>query len=293
VVGYSLDDAARILKVKPSRLRYWDRTDLVQTRGHLRDRRGFDFRDLVCVKGILSLLEQGVSLQRIRRSVDDLREHVPDLEDPLGALRIWAQGSPRVVIDHDGILLEPDGQMVLDFRTDDPTTESVAPFASEDPPGSDPLNSATALALFEEGCRLDSDPQTFDEAIEVYRKGIEADPEFADIHCNLGAVHYNQGDREVARRCFERCLELSPGHVEAHFNLGNLLEENGCDDMALLHYRAAAESDPFCLDLQVNLALLHEKMGNGAKGKEHWRRYLQLDAEGAWADVARMRLEEA
>jgi tetratricopeptide (TPR) repeat protein len=289
VTGYSLDDAARILKVTPSRLRYWDRTDLVQTRGQLRDRKGFDFRDLVCVKGILALLEQGVSLQRIRRSVDDLRGQLPELEDPLSALRVWARGSQRVVIDHDGVLLEPDGQMVLDFRSDQEVAEAVAPFATGD---EDARRSASALALFEEGCRLDADPETYNEAIDVYSKGIEADPAFADIHCNLGAVHYNQGNRDVARRCFERCLELAPGHVEAHFNLGNLLEESGCDDMALRHYRAAVESDPFCVDLHVNLALLHEKMGNTAKGKEHWRRYLQLDADGAWADVARMRLEE-
>ena len=112
---YSLRNAARILKVSPSRLRYWERTELMGPRAG-EGSSEFDFRDLVSVKGVLSLLEKGISLQRIRRSVEVLREHLPDIEDPLVALRLWAEGSERMVVEHDGVLVEPNGQMVLDFQ---------------------------------------------------------------------------------------------------------------------------------------------------------------------------------
>lgn len=290
---YSLGDAARILKVKPSRLRYWNRTRLVPRKAEPQIApEGFDFGDLVCLKAILGLLEQGVSLQRIRTSIDALRERVPEMEDPTKRLRLWVEGSRRVVVDHDGVLLEPDGQLMLDFRPLEADAQLLEAALADDADADAASRSASALKWFEEGCLLDSDPETYEQAMQMYRKGIEADPSFADLHCNLGAVHYNRGERQEARRCFERCLELCPDHVEAHFNLANVLEEEGCDDMALRHYRAALQADPFCADLHVNLSLLYEKLGHPKRGREHWRRYLQLEPEGAWSDVARMRLEE-
>ncbi len=82
---YSLHNAARILKVAPSRLRYWKRTRLAVPRADSRSSgptaRGetsdYDFLDLVGVKAVISLLERGISLRRIRRSVEVLRELLP------------------------------------------------------------------------------------------------------------------------------------------------------------------------------------------------------------------------
>lgn len=292
---YSLGDAARILKVAPSRLRYWERTALLKLRAELGTRPGFEFRDLVCVKAILQLLDHGVPLRRIRRSIEILREEMPDLDDPVGSLRLWAEGSERVVVQRDGVLIQPDGQLVLDFRGASDALREVTTLEHDVPTGGgvDDAPTGGAIEWFERGCRLDSDPETFAQAIAAYEKSIEIDPHFADAHCNLGAALYNHGRRAPARRCFERCLELESRHVEAHFNLANLLEEEGRNEMALRHYRAALDADPFYSDLHINLALLYEKLGLARRARDHWRRYLQLDTRGAWADVARQRLEES
>lgn len=304
---YSIGDAARILKVSPARLRYWERTALLQPQakqGEMQGEQGgerpekpgaqgkkaesggaLEFRDLVCVRGILSLLEQGVPLRRIRRNVEILRDRLPELDDPLRSLRVWVEGSERMVIRHDGVLLEPSGQMVLDFGGESLQCDAVTPIEPEE------SERDAAIEAFERGCLLDSDPETFDAAMAAYQQALELEPDFADCHCNLGAVHYNRGDRAAARRCFERCLEAEKDHVEGHFNLANLLEEEGCDEMALHHYRSALAADPLYPDLQINLALIHEKLGDRAQAVRHWRRYLQLDPEGAWATVARQRLE--
>lgn len=293
--NYTLGDAARILKVSPGRLRYWERTALVRLRNELQESEesapSFEFRDLVCARAVLGLIEQGVSLRRIRNSVERLRHNVPELEDPLSALRVWAEGSPRVVVQHAGRLLEPSGQMVLDF---------VAGPEGEAPPVADlTLHRETetappsAIDWFERGCSFDADAKTYGEAEEAYRHAIEIDPTFADAHCNLGAVLYNQGQRSAARRCFERCIELEARHVEGHYNLGNLLEEDGADKPALHHYQSALEGDPLSAELHVNLALLHEKMGAPLLGREHWRRYLQIEPKGPWSDVARQRVKNA
>jgi DNA-binding transcriptional MerR regulator len=289
VSTYSIRDAARILKVSPARLRYWERTELVQTQNAEGDASQFGFRDLVCVRGILALLDQGVPLRRIRRNVELLRNRLPELGDPTGSLRLWVEGSERIVVRHDDKLFEPGGQMVLDFGTEFSASEPVTDLVSPMVVSSELLDRAEEC--FERGCQLDGDPATYAEAIEAYRAGIELHDEFADCHCNLGAVRYNRGERDAAREGFERCLEIDSQHVEANFNLANLLEEDGYDQVALHHYKVALEADPLYPDLHINLALLYEKLGVNERAADHWHRYLRLDGGGAWADVARQRLQ--
>jgi tetratricopeptide (TPR) repeat protein len=324
VVGsYSLRDAARILKVTPQRLRHWERTVLSRLSArsgsvevpeaasarapdvHVpgasapgtpapdgpADADDFEFRDLVCARAVLGLIQQGIPLRRIRRSVEVLRRTLPDLDDPVGSLRVWAEGSPRMVVDHDGRLLEPDGQMVLDFRHE-PDGESEVLDLEDRREARGPDARAVAIEWFERGCLLDSDPETFAEAVDAYRRAVEADPGLSDAHCNLGAVLYNQGERVQARACFERCLEIDPVHVEANFNLANVLEEEGRDREALRHYSNALKGDPLYPDLHVNLALLFEKLGEPHRARLHWARYLQLEPAGAWAEVARGRVHD-
>lgn len=301
---YSLLDAASILKVSPARLRHWKRTTLAysdaeepeaekskeeKAAGDEVMRADFDFRDLVCVRAMLTLVDRGISVRRIGRAVAVLQENLPDLDDPLAALRLWSDGSGRIVVQHDGVLIEPEGQMVLDFSGEGVATNDPAPIAK--PATNDQSGSyEEVMSLFERGCQLDSEPGSYNDAMLAYRKCIELDPTFADAHCNLGAVLYNAGKPGPARRCFERCLEIDSRHVEAHFNLANLLEEEGCDEMAMSHYRQALRSDPFYAELHVNMALLYERLSSPSSGRDHWRRYLQLDPAGAWSEVARQRL---
>ncbi len=290
---YSLADTARILHISPARLRYWERTELVNRSVLANDQPAFGFRDLICIRTILALLADGIPLCRIRRSVDRLRERIPEFDQPVGALRVWLEGSNRVVVRHQGALLEPDGQLVLDFDLAPPCEDDLAPIplptrmaeARE-------ADFATALEWFERGCQLDSNPATLEEAVRAYRCALQADPEFADAHCNLGTVHYNRGERGRARACYEDALTHDSEHVEASFNLGNLLEEEGQREAALSRYKVAMRADPLFPDAQLNLALLYEKLRLRRKAKEHWRRYLQLVPDGSWADIARQHLAE-
>jgi len=281
---YSLADTARILQIPPGRLRYWERTELVRASACLDDQPAFDFQDLVSLRSLLELMEEGVSLRRIRRSVDDLRDRVPDIQRPLGALRIGPRGVGCIFVHHEGALLEPSGQLVLDFADRDAELQ-----VAELKPGTG-AQGRTALEWFEAGCQADGRPETADEAIQAYRYALELDPGFADAHCNLGTVFFNRGDRPTARGYYEAALHVEPAHLEANFNLGNLLEEDGRREAALHHYKLAARTDPLFPDAQLNLALLFEKLELPRRAREHWRRYVQLVPEGSWSEIARKRL---
>lgn len=289
---YSVADAARILRIKPARLRYWRRTRLVEPSLREGGQPAFAFGDLVSLRAVVSLVDRGVPVRRIRRTVLRLRERLPELEDPLRALRVWGESAPRVVVRHGGSWLEADGQLVLDFDPEaPPAVAPLAPPAGEDGPAG-AGEPRSALAWFERGCELDADPATFDAAVEAYRRAVALEPDFADAHCNLGTLFYNRGDRDRARRHYEDALAAHAGHLEAHFNLANLLEEEGRREAALRHYKATLATDPLFPDAHLNLALLYEKLGLPRRARAHWRRYLQILPGGNWADVARQRVAE-
>jgi tetratricopeptide (TPR) repeat protein len=283
VTAYTLGDVARICGVSPRRLRYWERTALVNVSGRSGRKTAFQFRDLVIVRSLVGLLQGGVPLRRIRSGLDAVRRRLPEVE-PLGALRAWGS-PPRVVLRCEGLLMEPDGQLLLDF-----SGAPAAQVASLPPAGA--FSERLAAQWFERGCELDGDRATYADAVRAYERALEIDPGYADAHCNLGSVRYNQNRREEARRCFERAIALCPGHVEANLNVGALSEEDGRNERALRHYRAALESNPLVPDAHVSLALLYEKLALRRTALAHWKRLLQLDPSSHWADVARRRLAD-
>jgi DNA-binding transcriptional MerR regulator len=291
VNAFTLGDVARICRVSASRLRYWERTALLAPTLQVDSRPAFAFPDLVGVKRLVELLERGVSLRRIRRSVEAARERMPEVERPLGALRLWDEATRRIVVRHAGALFEADGQLVLDFARGGSGGVEPMPARGAEPAAA--TGPEAAAAWFDLGCQLDTDPATCEEAIQAYRLALEADPDCADAHCNLGSIHFNRNRRAEARACFERALEIEPAHPEANLNLAALLEDAGCDERALRHYRVALAADPLCADTHVSLAMLYEKLGLRRRAREHWRRYLQLDPKGPWADVASRRLADA
>ena len=64
MTSYSLQHAARILRVNPSRLRYWKRTELLKSAPAVEpapEQGTLDFKGLVGVRSILALIEAGVS----------------------------------------------------------------------------------------------------------------------------------------------------------------------------------------------------------------------------------------
>jgi tetratricopeptide (TPR) repeat protein len=288
VRGYSFLEASRIAGVSHARLRAWTRAALVRPSVASGSTPGFGFRDLVGIRRIQALRQSGVSLRRIRRSVAAIRSRMPEMDDPLEALRLGADGGRRLLVQHGGALYEADGQMILDLAGDSSRRKAVT-FLSEASTRS-ALDAPLAREWFERGCRLDADPSTHQQAIEAYRRALAADPAFADAYCNLGAVYQERGQRGDARDCYEQALRFDPEHVEANLNLAGLLEEGGCEAVALRRYKAALRADPLHTGAHLGAALLYEKLGAPRRAREHWRRYLQLAPAGAWAKIARQHL---
>jgi len=96
VEAFTAQQACRLTGCTAHQLRYWDRVNLVRpslqrTGGRPGRRRLYAFRDLVALRVVKSLLDNGMSVQRVRRAWDYLRR-TADMERHLAEVRLVTDG---------------------------------------------------------------------------------------------------------------------------------------------------------------------------------------------------------
>jgi DNA-binding transcriptional MerR regulator len=124
--GFTAEQATRFTGCTAHQLRYWDRIDLVRptvqaTGGRPGVRRLYSFRDLIALKCVRSLLDGGMSLQRVRRAYTYLRKKA-GLEQHLSELKLVTDGqSIFKICRNDGEVLDAlkEGQMAFFLALDD------------------------------------------------------------------------------------------------------------------------------------------------------------------------------
>jgi tetratricopeptide (TPR) repeat protein len=285
---YSASDVARLFNLAASRLRYWDRTGFLSPTGRRGRRRCYTFQDLVGVRAAKTLIDAGVPLQRVRRSVDSLRSILPKVTRPLTELRVQADGHSVVVKDAQGSYEPSTGQGVLDFdlsQLREDVVKTLQRHGELDP------KKRNAYELYLEGCRLDEDEATFAQAEEMYRRATELDPELANALTNLGNVRFRRGFPRDAEELYRKALAIDSDQPEAYYNLGFLYYERGDAKLAVPCFARAVDTDPAFADAHFNLAMALEEVGQRVNAKKHWQIYLQLEPQGAWAEVARRHLK--
>lgn len=285
---YSASDVARLFNVAASRLRYWDRTGFLTPSGRRGRRRCYTFQDLVGVRAAKTLLDAGVPLRRVRRSLDSLRTLLPKVTRPLTELRVMADGNSVVVRDAQGRFDASTGQGVLDFELSQLREDVVRTLQRH---GELDPKKRNAYDLYLEGCRLDEDEATFAQAEELYRRAIALDPELANAVTNLGNVRFRRGYPQEAEELYKRALAIDADQPEAYYNLGFLYYERGDAKSAVPCFERAVETDPAFADAHFNLAMALEDVGQRASARKHWQVYLQLEPQGPWAEVARRHLK--
>ncbi len=103
---YTSNEVCEIIGVSRRQVQHWDKTGLIQPGlrtkgGHSR----FTFQDLISFKTAKKLLDAGVSLHRIRRSISELRRILPTVKRPLAELTLVATGEV-VLVFYEGAVFE-------------------------------------------------------------------------------------------------------------------------------------------------------------------------------------------
>jgi len=275
---FSRDEVQRILDLTPKQLDYWDRLRLVSSRKE-QNTRFYNFHDLIGLRTVKQLTENGVPANRLGRALAALRKGILSSHAPLNELRVLSNGRD-VIVERDGVRVDPlSGQLVMNFDTRE-LGEKVRVMSGH-----------SAEELFETA--LDSETEgRAQESIEAYERALIANPQKLEALINCGTLYYEQENLEKAEEYFRRAVESDSQSSLAHSNLGSVLEELGHLEEARQHLRSAVRLEPGYSDARYTLALVCEKMNAFAEAREHWQQYVALDPASPWSDFARKRITE-
>lgn len=269
---YSTREVADLAGLPEGRVRRWARTGLLTPSKDAHGRWRYSFQDLAVLRTAGKLLDAKVSVNRVTRTLNLLREQLP-AGRPLSAVRLIVIGQ-RVIVKDRLAAWEPEsGQGALDFDVQ-AMSEQVAPQL--------PLRSRAELER--QGETADDLYQTAldlellgrgSEAREAYEAVLKRDPKLVGARINLGRLLHAAGNLSEAEALYRAALEQNPDNAVAAFNLGVALEDQG-KATAADAYRAALAIDDGYADAHYNLSRLLEAQGDGRGALRHLSRFRRL-----------------
>ena len=166
----------------------------------------------------------------------------------------------------------------------------------------------------------------FNEAFDVFLKGLEVDDNNADIYFNMGNINYKIKNYYEAVKQYKRAIELAPqessyymafgdlsyeleniydakqayldaisidpDNALAHTSLGIIAAKEKDVSNALIHLNAASKLQPDNSDIKYNLALTYELSGNFDSAKEEYKKVLELNPNHKEAKINLQLLED-
>jgi tetratricopeptide (TPR) repeat protein len=108
-----------------------------------------------------------------------------------------------------------------------------------------------------------------DEARTAYDRALQASPESAFLHRELGLLERRQGNQDAALTRFRRASELDPADAVSFTHIGEILEARQDFEGAAMAYRRAADLEPSA-QLSARIAAVNER-GRDARLPEQFR----------------------
>ncbi len=287
---------AHLLKVSVAVIRRWHRRGLIVPIREVHRLPYFDFQEVATARRLAELLAAGATPQAIERKLEQLARLVPDVERPLAQLSIIVEGRQLLLRQGEG-LIEPGGQMRLDFEAAEQTRQDTQASRPSAPPrviSIDQVLSQEQVAWsgdeLERAAAELEDAGQFREAIEMYRAALIAGGPRAELCFHLAELLYLTGDVSAARERYSMAVELDEDYVEARANLGCVLAESGETELALAAFQGALRSHPEYPDVHYHVARTLDEVQRVQEAEQHWQQFLRLAPDSPWADEAHQRL---
>ena len=115
-----------------------------------------------------------------------------------------------------------------------------------------------------------------EEAIDVFKRGLVADPESTRIYNSLGGAYIVLGRHDDAIASHQRYVQLAPSEPDAYDSLGLSYQWAGRYDEAVQQYTHAIALDPGFDVARVHLANLHFQQGRYREAIREYRRYIEV-----------------
>jgi len=137
-------------------------------------------------------------------------------------------------------------------------------------------NNAAALASLGSCLLRLGKPQ---EAMSHLTRAVEAEPDLANAHSSLGMALSRQNRIPEAVESFRRALRLDPDLALPHLYLGTLLQQLGALEEAEAHLHEAVRLDPHDPFAHYNLGVLFCRVGNFRQGAVHFSDALEQEPD--------------
>ena len=104
-MAFNTKTVVKITSLTARQVDYWDRTHFIKP--SLKEAAGYgtarlySFKDLVQLKAAKTLIDQGLSLQKIRKAITYLKKNFPDIERPLAEMKFLTDGKTIFVLTKD------------------------------------------------------------------------------------------------------------------------------------------------------------------------------------------------
>lgn len=115
-----------------------------------------------------------------------------------------------------------------------------------------------------------------EEAKKHLQASLAINPVYASAHYNLGNLYEQEGHREQAQACFEKCLECDPSNMSALARLADAHKFRDSSD-ALLERLAQAAKGSGNSDLHFSLGRVYDQLAEYELAWEHFDRANALD----------------
>ncbi len=123
----------------------------------------------------------------------------------------------------------------------------------------------------------------YPNAVRIYRRGLEIEPENVELLNSLGFSLFQQGKSEEAVEELEKALEIDPKHAKAHNNMALASIDLEELELAEAHYRESLAVEPHPA-IHNDLGFVLERQGLIDEAVEQYRMALELDPESAAAN---------
>ena len=313
---YTTSQLTKILRTPLTKIKDWVLRGLIEPRKSIHRMNWFSYNDLLKVKTIMRLSENGVSCREIQQSIERLSQWIPNIDENIKLLEV-ARGSLQVRT-KEGEIISSQGQMIFNFDEVIPEIRSKIDFPKE----LQKQNSKSSLK--ETMLKTDKAPKNIAEKVEYDRRPVsiqaktylwfdkalsaeeEGDLATAQNYyenatkCeesnpvaffNLGNIYYNQGNIANAADQYLRAVQGDPYYIEAWNNLGNSLIDLELPKEARRAFEKALSVEPKYADAHYNLANLLFDLGELQKSRHHYGVYLKKDSISPLARKVKKQLE--
>jgi len=282
---------SQMLDVSVHKIRRWERMGLIKAVSHVCRLPFFDFQEVASARRLAELVEAGVPVKEIQTSLARLETIVGVGARPLAQLDVLASDHHLLYRDDRGRLKTAGGQRLFDFagppppKPADPQTLAFKTEAAPD------RSRWTAHDWFDEGRRL-ADEGDLTPAVEALRMSLMEDADAPEVQFHLAEALYRQGNVQGALERFHVAAELDHNYIEAWTQIGCIYAELRQLSSAIDAFDIALDVHPDYPDAHLHKAETLHQAGRTPEAALHWRKYLEFDQTGPWAEAARRRLEE-